>query len=211
MLDVRARTIHPRSGPSNAGTKHLAVFFLPLLLVTAPAGAASFDDLAGRYAIGDQSSVTFSISGALVPTVHGSFHSFSGDFRLDPAHVERSSVTFSVASGSVSTGIAPLDSLLRSSVVFDAADHPDIRFASTAVRRTSETTAEVDGLLELKGQTLAEHFTVTLTGHGDKRPEFHVVGRVARSAFGMNIGRPVYSDDVVFNLVVEGRHMRAAG
>lgn len=52
---------------------------------------------------------------------------------------------------------------------------------------------------------------MTLTGHGDKRPEFHVVGRVARSAFGMNVGRPVYSDDVVFNLVVEGRHVRAAG
>ncbi len=190
---------------------YLPILVLPLLLGITPAGATSFDDLAGRYAIGDQSSVTFSISGALVPTVHGSFRSFSGSFHLDPAHIERSSVTFSVAPGSVATGIAPLDSLLRSSVVFDAADHPDIRFASTAVRRTSETTAEVDGQPTLKGQTLAEHFTVTLTGHGDKRPEFHVFGHVARSAFGMNIGRPLYSDDVVFDLVVHGRHLRADG
>lgn len=182
---------------------------LPLLLGAAPAGAASFDGLVGRYAVGDQSSVTFSISGTLVPTVHGSFGSFSGTFHLDPVHAERSSVTFSVASGSVTTGIAPLDSLLRSSAVFDAADHPNIRFTSTAVHRTSETTAEVDGLLTLKGQTLAEHFTVTLTGHDDGRPEFHVVGRVARSAFGMNIGRPLYSDDVVFDLAVDGRPLRA--
>ena len=144
------RHLLPDHIPSHV-RQSLATLVLPFLLLTSPGSAASFDDLAGRYAIGDQSSVTFSISGTLVPTVHGSFHSFSGDFRLDPAHVERSSVTFSVASGSVNTGIAPLDSLLRSSVVFDAADHPDIRFASTAVRRTSETTAEVDGLLELKG------------------------------------------------------------
>jgi polyisoprenoid-binding protein YceI len=201
----------PNHAPSCFRRRLTILLLLPLLLGTVPAGAASFDDLAGLYAVGDRSSVTFSISGALVPTVHGSFRSFSGAFHLDPVHAERSSVTFSVASGSVATGITPLDSLLRSSAVFDAADHPAIRFASTAVRRTSETTAEVDGLLTLKGQTLAEHFTVTLTGHDDGRPEFHVVGRVARSAFGMSIGRPLYSDDVVFDLAVDGRHLRAAG
>ncbi|WP_051228148.1 YceI family protein [Pleomorphomonas oryzae] len=196
--------------PSGFRRRLTILSLLPLLLAAVPAGATSFDGLAGRYAVGERSSVTFSITGALVPTVHGSFRSFSGTFHLDPVHAERSSVAFSVASGSVTTGIAPLDSLLRSSAVFDAADHPDIRFASTAVRRTSETTAEVDGLLTLKGQTLAEHFTVTLTGQGDGRPEFHVVGRVARSAFGMNIGRPLYSDDVVFDLAVDGRHLGAA-
>lgn len=201
----------PHHAPNYFRRRLAILALLPLLLGTAPAGAASFDDLAGRYTVGDRSSVTFSISGALVPTVHGSFHSFSGTFQLDPVHAERSSVTFSVAAGSVTTGISPLDSLLRSSAVFDAADHPDIRFTSTAVRRTSETTAEMEGLLSLKGRTLAEHFTVTLTGRGDGHPEFHVVGRVARSAFGMNIGRPLYSDDVVFDLAVDGRSLRAAG
>jgi polyisoprenoid-binding protein YceI len=201
----------PHHVPNNFRQRLTILALLPLLLGTAPAEAAGFDNLAGRYTVGDRSSVTFSISGTLVPTVQGSFHSFSGTFQLDPVHTERSSVTFSVASGSVATGIAPLDSLLRSSAVFDAADHPDIRFKSTTVRRTSETTAEMDGLLTLKGQTLAEHFTVTLTGHNDGRPEFHVVGRVARSAFGMNIGRPLYSDDVVFDLAVDGNRLRAAG
>lgn len=201
----------PNHAPSYFRRHLTALFLLPLLLGAAPASAASFDGLAGRYTVGERSSVTFSISGALVPTVHGSFRSFSGTFDLDPAHAERSSVTFSVASGSVTTGIAPLDSLLRSSAVFDAADHPAIRFASTAVHRTSETTAEVDGLLTLKGQTLTEHFSVTLMDHSDGRPVFHVVGRVARSAFGMSIGRPLYSDDVVFDLAVDGRHLRAAG
>lgn len=200
----------PPRAPNSFRRRLTTLSLLSLLLGAVPAGAASFDDLAGRYAVGDRSNVTFSISGALVPTVHGTFHSFSGTFQLDPVHAERSSVTFSVAAGSVTTGIAPLDSLLRSSAVFDAADNPDIRFASTAVRRTSETSAEVDGLLTLKGQTLAEHFTVTLTGHDDGRPAFHVVGRVARSAFGMSIGRPLYSDDVVFDLAVDGRHLRAA-
>lgn len=197
--------------PSGFRRRLTILSLLPLLLAAVPAGAASFDGLAGRYAVGERSSVTFSITGALVPTVHGRFRSFSGTFDLDPVHAERSSVTFTVGSGSVSTGIAPLDSLLRSSAVFDAADHPAIRFVSTAVRRISETTAEVDGLLTLKGQTLAEHFTVALTGHSDGRPEFHVVGRVARSTFGMSIGRPLYSDDVVFDLAVDGRHLQATG
>lgn len=184
---------------------------LPFLLAAGPARAASFDGLAGRYTVGERSSVTFSISGAFVPAVHGSFRSFSGTFDLDPVHAERSSVTFSVASDSVITGIAPLDSLLRSSAVFDAADHPAIRFASTAVHRTSDTTAEVTGLLTLKGQTLAERFTVTLTVRNDGRPEFHVVGHVARSAFGMSIGRPLYSDDVVFDLAVDSRRLHSPG
>ena len=201
----------PNHAPSCFRRRLAILFLLPPLLSAAPAGAASFDNLAGHYAVGARSSVTFSISGTLVPTVHGSFRSFSGTFDLDPAHAERSSVTFSVASGSVTTGIAPLDSLLRSSAVFGAADHPAIRFVSTAVRRISETTADVEGLLTLKGQTLAEHFTVTLTGHGDERPAFHIVGSVARSAFGMSIGRPLYSDDVVFDLAVDGRHLRASG
>lgn len=196
---------------SNFFRRRLTILFLLPFQLGATASAASFDDLAGRYAVGERSSVTFSISGTLVPTVRGRFRSFSGTFDLDPVYAERSSVTFSVASGSITTGVAPLDSLLRSSAVFDVVDHPAIRFASTAVHRTSETTAEVDGMLTLKGQTLAEHFTVTLTGHSDGRPEFHVVGRVARSAFGMSIGRPLYSDDVVFDLAVDGRHLRAAG
>lgn len=186
----------------------LAVF-LPLLFGAVPARAANFGDLAGRYAVGERSSVTFSISGTLVPTVHGSFSRFSGTFRLDPVHAERSSVSFSVASGSVSTGIAPLDSLLRSSVVFDAAEHPDIRFASTAVRRTSDTTAEVDGLLTLKGQTLPEHFSATLADNGGGKASFHVIGHVARSAFDMNVGRPIYSDEVVFDLSIEGQRLGA--
>lgn len=201
----------PLHAPNHSRRRLAILAVLPLLLGAAPAGAAGFDDLAGRYTVGDRSRVTFSISGTLVPTVHGSFQNFSGTFQLDPVHAERSSVTFSVAAGSVTTGIGPLDSLLRSSAVFDAADHPDIRFTSTAVHRTSETTAEMDGNLTLKGQTLAEHFTVTLTGHSDGRPAFHVVGRVARSAFGMNIGRPLYSDDVVFDLAVDGRSLHAAG
>ncbi len=202
-------TLTPDHVPSRFRRRLATLCLLPFLLKAVPAAAASFDDLAGRYSVGERSSVTFSISGGLVPTVHGSFRSFSGTFDLDPVHAERSSVTFSVVPGSVTTGVTPLDSLLRSSTVFDAANHPTIHFASTAVRRTSETTAEVDGLLTLKGQTLAEHFTVTLTGHTDGRPVFHVVGRVARSAFGMSIGRPFYSDDVVFDLAVDGHRLRA--
>lgn len=181
-----------------------------IVLLTGAASAAStrLDGLAGHYAVGAGSTVTFSISSTLAPTVHGRFGQFSGTFVLDPIHAEHSSVTFAVTAGSVSTGIGPLDSLLRSSIIFDATDHPDIRFVSTAVRRTSETTAGVDGMLTLKGQTMPEHFTVELSGNGGGQARFHVVGHVARSAFGMNVGRPIYSDEVVFDLDVEGRRQR---
>ena len=185
-----------------------ALALMVLLTGTASAGPNRVDTLAGRYAVGAGSTVTFSISGTLAPTVHGRFGQFSGLFRLDPAHAERSSVTFTVAAGSVSTGITPLDSLLRSSIIFDADDHPDIRFVSTAVRRTSDTTAEVDGMLTLKGQTMPEHFSVALADN-DGQASFHVVGHVARSPFGMNVGRPIYSDEVVFDLKVEGERLKA--
>lgn len=186
-----------------------ALALLAALSAPASAGSKRLDGLAGRYAVGEGSTVAFSISGTLVPTVHGEFGRFSGLFRLDPAHAERSSVSFTVAAGSVSTGIPPLDSLLRSSFIFDAAGHPDIRFVSTTVHRTSETTADIDGILTLKGQTQPEHFTVALAGDGERSARFHVVGHVVRSAFGMNVGRPIYADEVVFDLNVEGERQRA--
>lgn len=186
-----------------------ALALIVLMTGTASAGSPRLDGLAGRYAVGAGSTVVFSISGSLAPTVHGRFDQFSGLFRLDPVHAERSSVSFTVAAGSVSTGIPPLDSLLRSSIIFDATDHPDIRFVSTAVHRTSETTAEVDGMLTLKGQTQPEHFSVALADNGGGRASFHVIGHVARSAFDMNVGRPIYSDEVVFDLKVEGERLKA--
>ena len=186
-----------------------AIALVVVMTGTASAGSSRLDGLAGRYAVGAGSTVTFSIAGTLAPTVHGRFAKFSGLFRLDPAHAERSSVSFTVAAGSVSTGIPPLDSLLRSSIIFDATDHPDIRFVSTAVRRTSETTAEVDGLLTLKGQTQPEHFTVALADNGGGKASFHVIGHVARSPFDMNVGRPIYADEVVFDLNVEGQRLGA--
>jgi polyisoprenoid-binding protein YceI len=186
-----------------------ALAMMAVMTVTASAGSGRLDGLAGRYTVGAGSTVTFSISGTLAPTVHGQFGQFSGLFRLDPVHAERSSVSFTVAAGSVTTGIPPLDSLLRSSIIFDATDHPDIRFVSTAVHRTSETTAEVDGMLTLKGQTQPEHFSVALADNGGGKASFHVIGHVARSAFDMNVGRPVYADEVVFDLNVEGQRLGA--
>jgi len=201
-------TARPARGLSSPLRGLGAITLLVLLTGAASAGPNRVDALAGRYAVGTGSTVTFSIAGTLAPTVHGRFGQFSGLFRLDPVHAERSSVSFTVAAGSVSTGIPPLDSLLRSSVIFDAGDYPDIRFVSTAVRRTSETTAEVDGMLTLKGQTMPEHFSVALA-NTNGQASFHVVGHVARSPFDMNIGRPIYSDEVVFDLMVDGERLKA--
>lgn len=186
----------------------------PALIVLAiGAGAARADDLsalAGRYAIGTGTNVAFSVAASVGPGISGRFTGFSGTIDFDPVHAERSSVTFDVNAASVTTGIALLDGVLRSDAAFNADAYPVISFRSTAVQRTGPASADIEGLMTLRGQTVPERFSVNLTGHGGDSAEFRVTGTLMRTAFGMTAGFPAFSDKVVLNLSVDGRRLSGA-
>ena len=80
---------------------------------------------------------------------------------------------------------------------FDAETYPDIRFVSTGIEMTGETTANIHGELTLHGVTqpvtLAARYNGGWVGHiydPNARIGFSATAEISRTAFGMGFGTP---------------------
>lgn len=178
-----------------------------LCIVVPPARAAvSLGDVAGRYVISQNgSSIRFSIANAAGGSLSGAFARFSGTIRLDRRDVGRSAVAITIFPESVATGESRIDGFLRSDAVFDTANERAIEFRSTGVQRTGDNTALITGRLTARGRTFPEKFSVELAGLQSGSLRFHVTGTVLRSRYGMDVGTPIYSNVVVFDMMLTGR------
>ncbi|PZV37685.1 YceI family protein [Mesorhizobium kowhaii] len=172
-----------------------------------PASAAiALGDAAGSYAISPaNSSIRFSIGKVGGGGLDGAFGRFKGSIRIDNSDVARSQVNFTIFPESVGTGQGRIDAFLRSDAVFDAANSPEIQFRSTSVTRTSDTTALVSGRLTARGKTFPEKFTAELGDLKAGTIKFHVTGKVLRSRYGMDVGTPIYSNIVDFDMTLTGK------
>ncbi|UCI07936.1 YceI family protein [Mesorhizobium sp. B1-1-8] len=179
--------------------------FAACLAVPAVA-AVALNDAAGSYTISAAgSSVRFTIGKAGGGGFDGAFARFKGTIRIDNSDVGRSKVDLTIYPESVGTGQSRIDAFLRSDAVFDAANSPEIQFHSTSVTRTSDTTATVTGRLTARGKTFPEKFTAELGGLKAGTIQFHVTGKVLRSRYGMDVGTPLYSNVVDFNMTLTGK------
>ncbi|MGN6142558.1 MAG: YceI family protein [Mesorhizobium sp.] len=181
----------------------LAALSLPVSTASAD---VSLGDAAGRYSIGTGgSSIRFSIAKLGGGGLSGAFGRFSGTIRIDGADVGRSSVEITIFPDSVGTGQGRIDAFLRSDAVFDSANAPQIVFRSTSVKRTSDTTAIIAGRLTARGKSSPEVFTARLDSLKRGTVAFHVTGKVLRSRYGMDVGTPIYSNVVDFDMTLIGR------
>ncbi len=181
----------------------LAALLLPVSAIAAPVSLA---DAAGTYTIAaGGSSIRFSIAKLGGGRLSGAFGRFSGSIRIDGADVGRSSVQIVIFPASVGTGQGRIDTFLRSDAVFDSADAPQIVFRSTGVKRTGDITAVITGRLTARGQSSPEAFTARLDRLGSGTVAFHVTGKVLRSRYGMDVGTPIYSNVVDFDMTLVGR------
>ena len=168
--------------------------------------AVDLGDAAGSYTINlTSSSIHFSIGKVGGGGLNGAFGRFKGSIRIDNSDVARSQVNFTIFPESVGTGQSRIDAFLRSDAVFDAANNPEIQFRSTSVTRTSDTSALVTGRLTARGKTFAEKFTAELGGLKAGTIKFHVTGKVLRSRYGMDVGTPIYSNVVDFDMTLTGK------
>jgi polyisoprenoid-binding protein YceI len=184
-----------------------SVVVAALCLLAQPAGAAaSLGDAAGRYAISHNgSSIRFSIANVGGGQLNGAFGHFKGTIRIDNRDVARSVVNITIFPESVATGEGRIDAFLRSDAVFDTANERSIEFRSTSVQRTGETSALITGQLTARGKTFPEKFTAELGSLKSGTIQFHVTGKVLRSRYGMDVGTPIYSNVVVFDMTLTGR------
>lgn len=183
--------------------------FATVLALTGMAGTAwavALSDAAGRYAIAPNgSSIRFSIGNLGGGGLNGAFSRFKGNIQIDGHDIGRSRVDITIYPDSVGTGQGRIDAFLRSDAVFDTASEREIRFRSTGVTRTSDTTALVTGQLTARGHTSTERFQAQLQGMNNGQIRFHVSGKVARSHYGMGVGTPIYSNIVDFEMQFTAR------
>lgn len=153
----------------------------------------------------------------------------AGHLTLDPAAPEGARIEAQVDMADFASLVrdpsVDFDAMLRSPDFLDAGAHPVASFASTAVRRTGEMTAEVTGDLTLRGVTqpvtLMVRFNGGYPGHpmdpGGARIGFSAEGSLLRSAFGMTAGIPLpgttlgVADEVRFRIETEFTSNRPGG
>jgi polyisoprenoid-binding protein YceI len=173
-----------------------------------PAAAAEFTiDIA-------HSSVNFKVAHMVISKVRGSFQTFEGTINLDQEDIAKSSVHVTIEVASIDTANEKRDEHLRSADFFDAANHPQITFKSTSVRKSAEGYVAT-GDLSIRGTTHRVELPFTIKGPitdpwGSRRVGFEIDPiMIDRREFGLSwsqaleTGGLIVGDEVDIELEVE--------
>ena len=177
-----------------------------ILLGGALAGARAdaLSEAAGQYRINASSHIAFSIGQVGGGGISGDFSRFRGTFRIDGSDIGRSTVQFTLVPESVRTGEPRTERFLRSDAVFDVANFPEITFRSTRVTRTGDNSARIDGVLTARGKSRKAVFEADVRSRTKSAIAFHVRGEILRSVYDMDVGTPIYSNVVHFDMTLQG-------
>ena len=141
--------------------------------------------------------VKFAVDHLGFSTVHGQFREFDAEIDFDPENVEAARVRFVIQAASVDTLWAKRDEHIRGADFFDVANHPEIVFESTSVRKTGDDTAEVTGTLTLRGVSREVTFEARLNKLGPSPFDasrtiagFTIEGEIDRTEFGVSYAAP---------------------
>jgi polyisoprenoid-binding protein YceI len=134
---------------NRANGTRLAVFLTAAFLLVVPVIAS-----ASTWTIdAEHSSIGFKVRHLMVSNVKGVFGKVNGVVRIDDTDLTRSSVTATIDTTSIDTGVAKRDAHLKSPDFLDVAKYPTMTFVSTGVTRGSGSNFKVLGNLTLHGVT----------------------------------------------------------
>jgi polyisoprenoid-binding protein YceI len=131
------------------------------------------------------------------------------------AEPEKSRLSVTVKAASVDTNVGELDSMVTGPDLLDAARYPDIRFETTALRRTGPKTGEMTGNLTMHGKTKPVTLEVTFNGAspdpltGDDTLGFSARGAFNRADWGLSAWWPAVGNDV--NVRIEAEFIKKHG
>lgn len=175
-----------------------------------PVNADALKVRPGDYEIDTaHTTVIFGVDHLGFSTFYGRFNTVTGRLALDTAHPEKSDVAVKIAATSLDTPSDELDEKLRGAEMFDAGRYPDILFESKRVVRTGEKTADVEGLLTVKGVTRPIVLKATFHGSGvmpllnDRRAGFDARATISRSEFGLDAWKGFVGDEVTLIVAAE--------
>lgn len=134
--------------------------FAAACVVAIPAAATTYKTDQGH------SEVRFSWSHAGVSMQSAEFTAFDGTLDLDAENPEAASLNVTIQTGSLVSGVGPLDDELQSASFLEVATYPEITFVSTGVEKTGDDTANVTGDLTIHGTTHSVTLATTMTHIG---------------------------------------------
>ena len=154
------------------------------------------------------SSVGFKVKHMMISTVSGNFSGFSGSYDLEKGKLR--SLSGTVKTATIDTGIAKRDDHLRSADFFDAVKYPEMTFVMN-----TQKGKKITGNLSMHGITKAVTMTMEMGGemtdnNGNKRSGFVLNGTINRKDFGLNwnnaieSGGVVVGDSVKISIEIEG-------
>jgi polyisoprenoid-binding protein YceI len=138
--------------------------------------------------------ISFSAKHMMVTTVRGKFAVVDGEVTLDEDRPAASAGRFSVQAASLTTGVEQRDAHLRSADFFDAEQHPEITFVSTAIEPRDGGRYTLTGDLTIRGMTRPVTFEVEFLGlyqgFQGRRAGFRATTRINREDWGLtwNVG-----------------------
>ena len=145
------------------------------------------------------SSVEFQVKHLGIATVKGQFKEFEGRLEVTPEGV---SAYGTVETASVDTREPQRDGHLRSADFFDADQHPQITFQSTAVRAIDDEDFEIEGDFTVHGVTRPLKLIATLEGtetdpQGNPRVGLSAIAQINRSDHDMKFNMALGSGNVL--------------
>jgi polyisoprenoid-binding protein YceI len=163
----------------------------------------------------DHSSVGFKVRHMMVSNVKGVFHKFSGTVKVDEKDLANSSVTATIDTASIDTGVGMRDKDLRSDHFLDVAKFPTMTFVSTGVAKSGAEGLKVTGNLTLHGVTRPLVLEVEGPSQEVKDPKGNIrrgasaTTKIDRKEFGltwnkvMEAGGVMVGDEVTISIEVE--------
>jgi len=99
------------------------------------------------------SEIQFKVRHMVISTVTGYFRKFEGGFQMNGEDFATARIWFKADVHSVDTNSEQRDGHLKSADFFDAENHPELNFQSTAIHSKGGNQYDVTGNLTLRGAT----------------------------------------------------------
>ncbi|QSQ19046.1 YceI family protein [Pyxidicoccus parkwayensis] len=154
------------------------------------------------------SGIHFSVRHMVIAKVRGSFQKFSGVVALDEQDVTNSSVSVTIDTASINTGVEQRDNHLRSADFFEVEKFPAITFQSTKVEKSGGSGLKVTGKLTIRDVTRevvleAEQLGTGKDPWGNTKAAFEAKTSIDRRDFGLQWNQALETGGVLVGEKIE--------
>ena len=154
------------------------------------------------------SEVSFVVRHMVVAKVRGHFERFTAKLEVPDGTIVPTQIEADIEAGSITTRIADRDAHLRSADFFDAANHASLKFRSTNIQKTSDSSFDVTGDLTIRGTTKriklsAQGAVAGKDPWGNDKLAYEATTRINREDFGLTWNQALEAGGVLVGKEIE--------